>query len=292
MPARMLYLRCLSPLHIGTGQASGVIDLPVAREVHTNWPYIPASSLKGTLRDVGASQDGDRRTFDLAFGRPPRDEQGTADQGAAGWLWFSNGQLLAFPVRSYFGTFAWLSCPLAVRRWRDDLATAGATTLPPLPSKLEPGEVLVAESDCVIAHGGAVYLEDYRLTLRQEAAVGDLADALAAAALGNDDLAPLFRPRFGIVHDDLFTFLVESTTEVVARIALEDAVKTVRRGGLWYEESVPEQAIFACPLLTDPRAGDAGERLYEALPTDGTVVQLGGDASIGRGRVALRVRGV
>jgi len=52
MDARLLFVHALSPLHAGTGQGSGVIDLPIAREKATGLPFVPGSSLKGVLRDA------------------------------------------------------------------------------------------------------------------------------------------------------------------------------------------------------------------------------------------------
>lgn len=34
-------------VHVGAGQMFGAIDLPVAREAATQFPFIPGSSLKG-----------------------------------------------------------------------------------------------------------------------------------------------------------------------------------------------------------------------------------------------------
>ena len=45
MKARLAFVHALSPLHAGTGQGVGVIDLPIAREKH-RYPYLPGSSFK------------------------------------------------------------------------------------------------------------------------------------------------------------------------------------------------------------------------------------------------------
>ena len=57
----LVFLHALSPLHAGTGQGIGAIDLPIAREKATGIPYLPGSSLKGVLRDRAASWDPDTR---------------------------------------------------------------------------------------------------------------------------------------------------------------------------------------------------------------------------------------
>ena len=46
----------------------------------------------------------------------------------------------------------------------------------------------------------------------------------------------LFLDRFAIVHDDVFTFLCETATQVDARVKIDDDTKTVEEGQLWYED--------------------------------------------------------
>lgn len=53
--ANPLFLVCETPLHAGSGDSLGVVDLPIQRERHTSFPKIEGSSLKGALRQ--ASED-------------------------------------------------------------------------------------------------------------------------------------------------------------------------------------------------------------------------------------------
>jgi CRISPR-associated protein Cmr4 len=57
MKPNLFYLHALSALHCGTGQAAGVIDLPIARDRASNLPLVPGSSLRGVLRDNFAGKD-------------------------------------------------------------------------------------------------------------------------------------------------------------------------------------------------------------------------------------------
>ncbi len=50
--AKPLFLICETPLHAGSGDALGVVDLPIQRERHTGFPKIEASSLKGAIREA------------------------------------------------------------------------------------------------------------------------------------------------------------------------------------------------------------------------------------------------
>jgi len=40
----------ISPIHAGAGASTSVVDLPIQRERHTNWPHIQASAVKGAMR--------------------------------------------------------------------------------------------------------------------------------------------------------------------------------------------------------------------------------------------------
>src|SRR4051812_41181475 len=120
----MLYFHALSPIHTGVGQSSGVIDLPVVREKHTGYPYLPGSTLKGVLRDAARppEKDPSEPVFWKAFG--PETTNASDNPGA---LQFTDGRLLAMPVRSLYGTFAWVTCLEALMRWQRDYTAAGLT---------------------------------------------------------------------------------------------------------------------------------------------------------------------
>lgn len=283
MDARMLYLHALSAIHSGTGQSTDVIDLPVARETVFGWPYLPGSSIKGVLRDACApARDADRARFVAAFGPDTQH----ASEGA-GALWFADGHLLCLPVRSHSGTFAWLSCPLALRRWERDHLSAGLSfdlTVPVEPS--ETGIAVSAEN--AIAEGDTVYLEDLDLKASESPDIGPIARKIAAIL--DPAWQSIFERRFGVVSDNIFTFFAETATEVVARIKLQEDTKTVQAGGLWYEEAVPAESIFSCPILAVPRNGRTAADLFGVLDSIGEgPLQIGGSASVGRGLVRARL---
>jgi len=50
--ASPLFLVCETPLHAGSGDSLGVVDLPIQRERHTSFPKIESSSLKGAVRQA------------------------------------------------------------------------------------------------------------------------------------------------------------------------------------------------------------------------------------------------
>lgn len=123
----MLFIHCLTGLHPGSGTALGVVDLPVQRERHTQWPIVPGSSLKGVLRaNCASSADGrlDERVL-AAFG--PETSRAADHAGAVS---ISDARLLAFPVRSLKGVFAWTTCQATLSRLRRDLGVLGGGGFP------------------------------------------------------------------------------------------------------------------------------------------------------------------
>jgi CRISPR-associated protein Cmr4 len=127
--AEMIGIYAETPVHPGSGATKGAVDLPVQRESHTGIPLIPASSLKGVLRNKAEQKVGktDPRIAEV-FGPEKGDEYGGA-------LAPTDARLLLFPVRSLEGIFAWVTCPMVIQRFARDLALknqALAQTLDPL----------------------------------------------------------------------------------------------------------------------------------------------------------------
>lgn len=254
MQAKAIFWQALTPVHPGTGQESGsVIDLPVAREVATGYPFIPASSLKGVLRD-GRGDEASNRIY------------GTVDQ--AGELTLTDARLLLLPVRSYAGTFALLTCPLVLQRFLRDQAVLGLKLLEveiPTPGQTEAW----LGSQAQIRHQNRVILEDIDLTASGGA--DELAGALSRLIFGVEETH--FLQRFALVSDDVFAYFSETAMELIARVKLKEDTKTVQEGGLWYEEAIPAEAIFSCFAI----GADGFSELERGY------VQIGGQASVGRG---------
>lgn len=286
MNARMMWLHALSPVHVGAGDSLDVIDLPVIREKVTNWPYLPASSIKGVLRDRCGQTD-KNKLFWEAFG-PDTVE---ADKNA-GSLWFADAHLLCFPVRSLVGTFAWVTCPLALRRLARDTQAAGLPLLPHADEAPQAGEILLASQAAGLIEEGKTYLEDLDLSARIASSLNPLALAIAQAVFDDADWQEEFQARFGLISDDLFTFLTETGTDISAHIKIQEETKSVQSGALWYEESVPAEAIFTMPLVSAPRWASGNDALQGLIATAVVLpLQIGGKASVGRGVLQTRLRG-
>ncbi|GAA5527590.1 type III-B CRISPR module RAMP protein Cmr4 [Herpetosiphon gulosus] len=286
MTTKLVFVHALSPLHAGTGQGAGVIDLPIAREKATNLPYLPGSSLKGPLRD---SYNGARK--DEIFGTASDNATGNA-----GFVQFSDLRLLCMPVRSLYGTFAWVTSPYILNRLAREIKNLVAENIPPSWIKNPDGD------QCLVATKSAlksnlpksekhkdIYLEDLDFESQSDQAelVTQWADWLKARIFDDSpDWQTMFVERFCIVNDDVFSFLLNTATEITARIRLNDETKTVADGQLWYEEALPAESILTGLMLIAPPASktDLGESINAELPRLWQKpIQLGGKATVGRG---------
>jgi len=260
MQTKAFFLQALTPVHPGTGQTSGsVIDLPVAREAATGFPLIPASSLKGVLRD-GRADEAANKIF------------GSLEQ--MGELTLTDARLLLLPVRSYAGTFALITCPLVLQRWQRDAEALGLSLKLPQPGIT--GEEALAGS--AIQYNNRVILED--IDLKVKGSSEPLAKAISGLLFGKEE--PDMIERLALVSNDVFSYFCQTGLEVIARVRLESASKTVASGALWYEEAIPAEAVFSCFALAKDAAhfAELHRRPY---------LQIGGEASVGRG--LLRVLG-
>ncbi len=288
MNAKLTFVHALSPLHAGTGQGIGVIDLPIAREKATGIPFLPGSSLKGTLRDLCA--DPKPKKCDV-FGP---ETANAAD--FAGSAQFSDQRLLLLPIRSLKGTFAWVTSPYVLRRFvRDASGTKVSHACFQRIPDLKENECAVDGRNS-ITYENKVILEDLELEAKPQQDVSQWAEFLGGQVFPDD---PTWRgyltARLCVVADDVFNFLLNTATEITARIKLLEDKKTVQKGGLWYEEALPAETILSGLLVateikqTNGQPRISADEIFRVV--EGTVkkdnapqpVQLGGKATVGRG---------
>ena len=281
----IMFLHALTGLHPGSGTALGVVDLPVQRERHTGWPIVPGSSLKGVMRSESERRAGNDDEDTLAaFGPPTGDAREHAGATA-----FSDARILAFPVRSLAGIFAWTTCPAALSRLGRDLAIGGGA-LPEFAAP-EPGCVHCAEGSPLLADGDLVLLEEFEF--RRTGACG-VADWIAERAVRDKGTGERLRSHLAVLHDDDFTHFVRHATEVVARVGLDYERKTVRKGALFYEECLPVETLFhslvtASGSRRESRSAGASEIMSWLAGNAPSVMQIGGGETVGRGVCAVRI---
>ena len=286
----LLFVHALTSLHPGSGTALGVVDLPVQRERHTDWPLIPGSSLKGILRDACRRKNGDNNELYAVFG--PKTEEAGEHAGA---LSLTDARILAFPVRSLRGVFAWVTCAAVLERLNRDLSLTGTAGLQGIakPEK----ERAACNGNDLLVDGNKLVLEEFEFTRTQEGA-GSVADWVAGHATEDKPTRDRIRTHLAVLHDDDFTHFVRHATEVVARVGLNYERKTVKEGALFYEEFLPAETLFYSVVIAEDsrRKGlkeksvekNAKETLQYAKDNVPGFLQIGGNETIGKGLCAVR----
>ena len=319
MQPHLLYFLTRTPLHVGAGSSVGAIDQPIVRERHTQFPIIPASSLKGTFADAWADELRPNKRAELVriLKRSAGDSEDylapnlvwlfgsdDANASAAGALQFSEARLLAFPVRSAKGSFAWLTSPLALARAaRDCVPRVKALDKPTLKRLTDETaffiksvkEAAEKESPGALALGDKVVLEEYTFAHSGDP-LNDLGNALAGL-VPDDPVWSQVAQRLAIVSDGMLSFFAKNACEVAQHVSIDDATGTAAEGKLFNQENVPSETLFYSVLTCfdgrgefaagKPAAktcGQAATAFRDKIGEAGIgVFQFGGDASTGHG---------
>ena len=279
----LLLLTSETPLHAGAGQSVDGIDLPIQREVHTHWPCVFGSAVKGALRAHAEQRMLDKSTAITDLFGPDHGHAQERDTSHAGALLVGDATLLALPVRSLQSSFKWVTCPQALKRFARTAERLGlALTLPAIPQPAP---------DKALGQGDAkLFLEEFRFEQNPDACIGALAKALAPLSGGALDEATLVQ-RLVIVHDDIFSFLARNATSVQPHIAIDSTTKTVKDGALWFEETLPPETLLYVPLTATASRRKGGEltaaqvlaQFEQLLPAGKNWLQLGGNETTGMG---------
>jgi len=268
-------------IHPGSGQDTGFVDLPVAREKTTGYPVIVGSSLKGALREKARREGWDQ----------PDEEADDADdskigdvfgiQANAGRLVVSDARLLMLPVRSLNQQYMWVTCPHLIERYKRDRkrASLDETELPDqhlarldqpagdIPPAIAPSQETIFLEERQFQ--GILPLDETNLSGLKE-----LIDSDQAANRVSDQLV--------ILPDDEFAWFARFGLEVNARNTLDNDTKQSEH--LWYEETIPADSLFYT-VLGDRTGGNGADSLDEmkGLFGDSAYLRVGGNETVGQG---------
>lgn len=285
---RIYWLHALSPTHAGIGRGVGYIDLPIDRDGVTGWPILRGSGFKGVWADHHRATADARRndpTLRAAFG-----VAGDDNNSNAGALIPTDAKLVCLPVRSFRGTFAWATSPLCLQMLRRTLSLAGLTGVPDAPASLDEGKAHHTTTS-VLVEGNSIYLEDLDFAAQKCDTATAWATLIAEHVFAGDPTwQDQFKKRFVVLPDSAFDFLCETGTEVHSRVRIDDDTKTVAKGALWTEESLPAETILLGLIQCDRVFGRNGEDiapkdLLDRFAKEALILQIGGKATIGRGQV-------
>lgn len=289
-----LFLYAVSPVHMGAGQAVGVIDNPIQRERHTGYPCFAGSGIKGAVRHGFTAIGGDEKLIDRLFGP----DSGSNDLHA-GAVSFGDAQLVALPVRSLKGGYVYATCPQALARTQRLLGLIGIQTDWPTLS--------VDDERCLLANpallsGDKLHLEAFEYSAKVSQDLPKISTDLASKALPDDPAYAFFASKLKtdliVLSDTDFAYFAQNAMLVEPHVRIDEATGTAKDGGLFYTENLPPESLLVAPLLasqTRTGKGKDSESPAEIVMAqikaviDARLLQIGGDATTGRGLVLAKV---
>lgn len=276
----LTYSYLLTPLHTGASSQAGNL-MGIAREAHTELPYLPSSSLRGKIRStLEAMNPEEAGTF---FGERIRDGQLPTE----GEVWFADATLLLFPIASYSHQFVWITCPLWLSRWNRWLRSQ------PFQTEIKQWRTLLTKS---LDEGGKkaiASISDDQVYL--QGALLNQADILPIDAKSNSwscfqkipDSSGIFdlSNKLVILSDDDCAGLVEIGLQREVRIALKADEKIVDGSSFRSEEAIPSETILFFPWGLKPAKDEEKTKRVRtslsAILSDR--LQFGGLEGLGRG---------
>jgi len=284
----LVYLYLLSPLHTGGTTQEGNL-LGIARESHTNLPYIPSSTIRGRLRASTSNTEeieinGQKKSLRFfLFGNEIADGA-QLEQGA---IWIGDGSILWIPVPSLSHGVVWVSSPMLLNRWK----------------RLSGSDIQIPQDYSTnITGNGNVYLKD--AILKKE----------TLHNWNNDEwkkTIPQQSDAFGInpvlvLPDKHCATIVQMSLWRQVKIKLDEH-KTVD-GGFRYEEAIPPDTLMYFPWGVTSQANSKVSRVdsksnedknntekdesnpykaFNKILENSSILQIGGQESLGRGFVQL-----
>ncbi len=279
----LTYSYLLTPLHTGASSQAGNL-MGIAREAHTELPYLPSSSLRGKIRStLEAMHSAEAGTF---FGERIKDGQ----QPTEGEVWFADATLLLFPIASYSHQFVWITCPLWLSRWNRWLQDEALQQLVAEWRSLL-NKTLDAGGKKAIASvsGNQIYLQGALLNATDIQAIDQNAacwNCFQKLPDGNGILD--LKNKLVILSDDDCAGLVEIGLQREVRVALNEHEKTVAGGSFRSEEAIPSETVLFFPWglksAKDVQKTENVRRDLSNILNDR--LQFGGLEGLGRGWTA------
>lgn len=298
MQTRILYIFTRTPLHVGAGSSVGAIDQPIIRERHTGFPIIPASSLKGTFAD---SWNGDLKDENGKKVRGDSDVtwlfgSDDANKPCAGALQFSEAKLLAFPIRSAKGSFAWITCPLMLQRATRD-GVIDASLLENLAEPNDEEAIFDSGKDSKLALDANLVLEEYTFKAKNWMELPKLSEQIATLLPG-DELWKEVSNRLVILSNGMMSYFAHNACEVAQHVRIDDKTGTAAGTALFNQENVPGESLFYAMVNGLPGRGQAfndrkPKQAFDAfagkIAEARNTFQFGGDASTGLGYCTVKL---
>jgi CRISPR-associated protein Cmr4 len=283
-------IKVMTPLHAGSGQDLGIVDLPIQRERHTDYPKIEASGLKGSIRDSfrKSLRENQEQAMSFVFGPETSGD-------FAGALGFVDAKILLFPVKSVKGTFALITCKQVLKQFFDNLKIIGLDHAMSLAAPADNECVVPSNSQVVLRD--KIFLEEYCFNVSENKVEVDFLQLLEKVTK-LENLAD----KLVVLPDDDFKEFVNLSTEVITRTKIDVNTGTVKDGHLFTEEYLPAESIlYSLAIPSSIFAPQEDKKDFVGTKSDSQAVldfwidnmpsylQIGGNATIGKGIVEILI---
>jgi CRISPR-associated protein Cmr4 len=252
-----LYL--ISPLHTGGTTQEGNL-LGIARESHTNFPYIPSSTIRGKIRSI--TPEGQRNSL---WGNTIDDvTDGNDENLTQGCLWIGDGSILWMPVPSMSHGVIWVSCPLLLERWKR--ISGKNLTIPNDETRYYtnlPTDKPIYLKDAIIKNN-LTRLAEHKDFIPQGSGI----------------------ERILILPDKHCATLIQMSLWRQVKIKLDE--HKVVDGGFRYEEAIPPDTLMYFPWGVTAQGNGSGQQSsdeFRRILQEQNILQIGGQESLGRGFV-------
>jgi CRISPR-associated protein Cmr4 len=253
----------VDPIHVGTGgYRIGRVDNTIVREPSTNLPKIPGTTLEGAARNYAYLRAKERKeSLVLGCAKGKSDKEKDTNKQPCGkcnicvtfgyskdnnslhaLAQFSDAQILFFPVATMVGP-VWITCEMVLNEAKINIKSDNTkisesdkfiTNIPKLPERagkniLNLGWILLEKENGSIAPENWEY-QNY-------------------GKLSNLDSINNIFSRVIIVHNNVFSQIVNMNLEVRTSVAIDPLRGAAEEGALFTYEAVPRGTIFWFDLV-------------------------------------------
>ena len=263
------FIMSLDPIHIGTGgYRLGRVDNTIVREPTTNLPKIPGTSIEGCCRTYAyykELEDGKgfiKPTKECATGKENpcgkcricitfgytgakkekikiSENEKEIPESLHGMVQFTDARILFFPVYSMLGP-VWITCPSVLKEIEIKYEEDGEEKEIPEPSSKEK---IIPSKDLTLIDNklnlGWILLEQ-----EKEGNEFKTLDYNKLKWEDKDKIPEEVLKRIVIVHDDIFSHIVNSNLEVRTSVSINPETGAAEEGALFTYEAIPRGAIL------------------------------------------------
>lgn len=295
-----VFLYAVSPVHMGAGQAIGVIDNPIQRERHSSHPCFTGSGIKGAVRHGWKALGGEERFINRILGPDADPEKRDGRDLHAGAVSFGDAQTVTLPIRSLRGGYVYATCPQALARVQRLLGLIDIHVEWPSLPEVKEGDCLIA-SNALLSEAGKLHLEAFEYTATAFDALTTIASSLADMAMPSEAAYVFFRDKIKtdlvVLSNTDFAYFAENAMLVEPHVRIDPDTGTAADGGLFYTENLPPESLLIAPLMASQTRSDKSDEKLEAEEVmfkiqaliNNKLLQIGGNATTGRGLVVARI---